>query len=134
MGEFSIGGPQHDNAPVTQLAQLTRRVERQRVAADNDHQQIFFRRRHSQPGSVRVVCGRRVEVRRAGRILDDPAAFFSVRLYGASADRHLAVATRYIEHIARLAQPGYPATQYADETLPLVDPEPEMRGAAREIG
>ena len=52
----------------------------------------------------------------AARILDRPGPVFRLGIDGA--DRHLAVATRHVEHIGRLRQARKPPPQPAHQRLP----------------
>ena len=49
-------------------------------------------------------------------------------------DRHLAVAARHVEHIGRLRQPAQPAAQRLHQGLAALDRNPEMPGAAHQVG
>src|SRR5580700_2162053 len=69
-----------------------------------------------------------------GGVRNDPV-FRRVAWCGsARCDRHLAIAARDIEHVGGLTEPRDPAAQDLDEPSPFLDAEPEMAGAAGEIG
>src|SRR6476469_1528538 len=92
------------------------------------------------PGNFRAGSGlgfadvrRWVGVLAAGGVLDDPLSWPAAWRGGAGADRHLSVAARNVEHVGRLAQPGDVAGQRRDELPALLDAQPEMAGAGRQV-
>ena len=73
--QFRIPAPQHDDAMALQRAKLLGRAERDRTAADDDHDGIA-RLRH-QRGSLRPAASlgiRRIRVPHTGTVFDDPFA------------------------------------------------------------
>src|SRR4029077_14775145 len=67
-------------------------------------------------------------------VFDVPLACLCSRGSRAGGYRHLAVATRNVEDIGWLAQPGDMAAERANETLASGDTGTEMRGAPCKIG
>jgi len=70
----------------------------------------------------------------AAAIIRDGITSVACRPNSASIDDGLAVATRDVENIGRLAEAGNPPAQCRDDSLPLLDRQSEMAGAGRQIG
>ena len=72
--QIRIPAPQHDDAMPLQRAKLLGRAERDRTAADDDHDGIARLRHHWLPQPSASLGIRRIRVPHTGTVLDDPFA------------------------------------------------------------
>src|SRR5205823_6065607 len=104
--QVRIPAPQNDHAMSLQRAKLLGRAERDRTAADDDHDRIARLRHHWLPLVLCFAGIRRISVANTGAVFDDPLARRAYLTGRTRTDRHLPVTARYVEHIGWLTKPG----------------------------